>query len=572
MDTDCHQMRAVVALLASAGARVDGIFSKRKSGKHTRLFLISFNFRVSRGGNLFGTLKSFHMRMSVLLCFASPATRSKRLASRSPPSSPRLLSLPNRPSFRSNMATVADRPVPQVPQDTVSSLSFGTYANTPVLASGSWSKKVSVWTLTAQGIAPATAYEHEAPVLSVQCDSANGLIFSAGCDNVLRAFDPNANQSIVVGQHAAAIKDCRLLPSLGAVVTGGWDKAVRYWDPRSQTKAPVAELALPGKVYSMDAAGNLLVIGMENRLVGCVDVRNPTAFFETAETPHEFQVCHHVFIIDLLPLYLGPYASALLSLRSNSPLLSLSSLSTVVLCRPAWWARCRTTWATPRAPLRAARTSSTSARWPTSRSPSAATGLRRATSATSFPSRRCRSTPRRARSLRRATRRSRCGTTSAKSRSTRTTYVAPSPHTLGKSFRIYSAGLVCLCSMQCICLRYGDHIYLTLQCQNIGYPHLDSASHTLTLTLTPFFVSLSLFPLILSAAEAGPDLDGRLQPRREHVRLRVLLRLVAGRQRARPPAAAQDLRQVHPCRRRCHHARLSTPSAPSLSARLSPVR
>jgi WD40 repeat protein len=180
--------------------------------------------------------------------------------------------------------------VPQAPQDTISSLTFGTVQNVPILIAGSWNKSVSVWTITPQGIAPAAVTEHDAPVLSVQFDDATGLVVSAGCDNTVRAWDVNTNQSVVIGQHASAIKDCRVVPAHNVIATGGWDNAVRFWDVRSQTKQPVMEIPLPGKVYSMDASGNILVTAMDKQMFGVLDIRSPGAFAQQGTSPHEFQV------------------------------------------------------------------------------------------------------------------------------------------------------------------------------------------------------------------------------------------------------------------------------------------
>ncbi len=42
------------------------------------------------------------------------------------------------------------------------------------------------------------------------------------------------------------------------IVTGSWDKSIRYWDLRSQ--APVATVGTQDRVYAMDARDKLLVV------------------------------------------------------------------------------------------------------------------------------------------------------------------------------------------------------------------------------------------------------------------------------------------------------------------------
>lgn len=54
------------------------------------------------------------------------------------------------------------------------------------------------------------------------------------------------------------------------LVTGSWDRTLRYWDLRQQN--PVHTQALPERVYAMDVKHPLLVVGTANRriLVGLV--------------------------------------------------------------------------------------------------------------------------------------------------------------------------------------------------------------------------------------------------------------------------------------------------------------
>lgn len=67
------------------------------------------------------------------------------------------------------------------------------------------------------------------------------------------------------------------------VVTGGWDKKVRYWDLRSST-AQTGELDL-GKVYAMDAVDNTMVVGTSDREVHIVDLDMPTTIFRSLKSP-----------------------------------------------------------------------------------------------------------------------------------------------------------------------------------------------------------------------------------------------------------------------------------------------
>lgn len=49
------------------------------------------------------------------------------------------------------------------------------------------------------------------------------------------------------------------------LVTGSWDKTIRYWDLRQPN--PVHTQTLPERVYAMDVTHPLLVVGLANRRI-----------------------------------------------------------------------------------------------------------------------------------------------------------------------------------------------------------------------------------------------------------------------------------------------------------------
>lgn len=72
------------------------------------------------------------------------------------------------------------------------------------------------------------------------------------------------------------------------LITGGWDKMVKYWDLRQQQ--PVASIECKERVYSMDVRGNeMLVVGTADRYIHVIDLKNPTAFFKTVQSPLKWQ-------------------------------------------------------------------------------------------------------------------------------------------------------------------------------------------------------------------------------------------------------------------------------------------
>lgn len=71
------------------------------------------------------------------------------------------------------------------------------------------------------------------------------------------------------------------------IVTGSWDKTVKYWDLRQQTA--VASVECQERVYSMDVKGNLLVVGTADRYINTIKLDNPTMFHQTLRSPLHHQ-------------------------------------------------------------------------------------------------------------------------------------------------------------------------------------------------------------------------------------------------------------------------------------------
>lgn len=89
---------------------------------------------------------------------------------------------------------------------------------------------------------------------------------SGGCDKQAKMWNLATNQSTVVAKHDAPIRYLFCVEKMNnMLVTGSWDRTVRYWDLRQQN--PVHTQQLPERVYAMDVKHPLLVVGMANRRI-----------------------------------------------------------------------------------------------------------------------------------------------------------------------------------------------------------------------------------------------------------------------------------------------------------------
>jgi len=92
-----------------------------------------------------------------------------------------------------------------------------------------------------------------------------------------------------VAAHDEPVKCVRMFDAGGntMLVTGSWDKTIKYWDLRQQS--PVASLTCPDRVYTMDLRSKLLVVGMAERHISVVNLDNPTAWFKPITSPLKWQ-------------------------------------------------------------------------------------------------------------------------------------------------------------------------------------------------------------------------------------------------------------------------------------------
>jgi mRNA export factor len=119
------------------------------------------------------------------------------------------------------------------------------------------------------------------------------MVVGAGADRTARILDLGANGAPAqqVAAHDGPIRSVRFFeaPNTNApmVVTGSWDRTIKYWDLRTPT--PVAQLTFPDRVYSLDTKKKLLVIATADRNLHLVDLNNWGAVWRTRESPLKHQ-------------------------------------------------------------------------------------------------------------------------------------------------------------------------------------------------------------------------------------------------------------------------------------------
>ena len=154
----------------------------------------------------------------------------------------------------------------------------------------SWDKKVRIYEIASTGQSEGRhIYEHAGPVFNVDFSKDGTKIASAGADNQVKVCDLASTQTAQVGAHDQPVRCVRFFESGNGpmVVSGSWDKTIKYWDMRQQQ--PAAQIQCQERVYTMDVKDNLLVMGTADRYINVIDLKNPTKFYKTLQSPLKWQ-------------------------------------------------------------------------------------------------------------------------------------------------------------------------------------------------------------------------------------------------------------------------------------------
>lgn len=123
------------------------------------------------------------------------------------------------------------------------------------------------------------------------CFSPDGsTVFSVGGDKAVRMWQlgqPVNGPPQQIGVHDAPVKTVGFVKSTNTVVTGGWDRKLKFWDCRSPNPAGV--LDMPERVYAMDIRESLLVVGTANRQILIYDCNQQPREYARKESPLKYQ-------------------------------------------------------------------------------------------------------------------------------------------------------------------------------------------------------------------------------------------------------------------------------------------
>ncbi|KAJ3705681.1 hypothetical protein LUZ61_009386 [Rhynchospora tenuis] len=191
---------------------------------------------------------------------------------------------PPSPSTNSNPNNSSE--VLPSPSDSVSSLSFSPTTNH--LVATSWDNQVRCWEVLNGSCVPKAAISHNAPVLCSAWTGDGTTVFSGGCDKQVKMW-PLASgvQPITVAMHDEPVNKVAFIPQMNLLVSGSWDRTLRYWDCRQPQ--PVHIQQLPDKCHALAVDYPLMVVGTAGQNLIVFNLEFPQTEFKRMQSPINHQ-------------------------------------------------------------------------------------------------------------------------------------------------------------------------------------------------------------------------------------------------------------------------------------------
>eukprot|EP00917_Polyrhabdina_sp_WS-2016_P000213 GHVP01000408.1.p1 GENE.GHVP01000408.1~~GHVP01000408.1.p1 ORF type:complete len:338 (+),score=52.24 GHVP01000408.1:758-1771(+) len=170
--------------------------------------------------------------------------------------------------------------------DTVSELSSSSTSD--LLAASTWSGLLRVYEVNqAGGSVQRIEQAYSQPVLTCQFSPDGSKIASAGAEKTVKLIDIATSQTHEIPEgHTSPIRCLKWFDS-NIIITGGWDRSIRYWDLRTNGK--IGEVALPDRCYAMDTKNGLFAVATAERHICLFNMQDPFKIYKQTESPLKWQ-------------------------------------------------------------------------------------------------------------------------------------------------------------------------------------------------------------------------------------------------------------------------------------------
>ncbi|XP_037948335.1 mRNA export factor-like [Teleopsis dalmanni] len=173
------------------------------------------------------------------------------------------------------------------PTDTISALEFGpSVLQKNLLLAGGWDNTVRCWDVKQNGSTVAKGMKNlKAPVLDVCWTDVGDKVFIASTNTQIKMWDLASDKVTTVGTHEAPIKTCHWIksPNYSCLMTGSWDKTLKFWDPRAPN--PMLSLLLPERCYCADVDYPMAVVGSANKMISIYSLEGTPTLYAQEESP-----------------------------------------------------------------------------------------------------------------------------------------------------------------------------------------------------------------------------------------------------------------------------------------------
>ncbi|XP_018027919.1 protein Rae1-like [Hyalella azteca] len=177
------------------------------------------------------------------------------------------------------------------PDDSVQCLEFSPAAlQQDFLVAGSWDNNVRCWEVQRDGKTVGKAQQTMGgPVLDVAWQDDGTKVYMASADKSVHCWDLGSNQKVQVAAHDAPVKTVHWIkaPTYSCIMTGSWDKTLKFWDTRSPN--PIMSMQLPERVYCADVDYPMAVVGTANRNIIVYWLEQQPQECKQIESPLKYQ-------------------------------------------------------------------------------------------------------------------------------------------------------------------------------------------------------------------------------------------------------------------------------------------
>jgi cell cycle arrest protein BUB3 len=173
------------------------------------------------------------------------------------------------------------------PEDAISRARFSLHSNKLLVSS--WDSSVTLYDVD-ENVARVKFSHPTQPLDCCFLDDFNGL--SGDSDGTVRRYNFSTQKEDILGKHEALVNSVEFSEVTGQIITGSWDKNLRFWDARvadGSERTAVHKCEQPAIVECMSLAGYYLVVASGITTINIYDLRNVSRPMQERRSPLKYK-------------------------------------------------------------------------------------------------------------------------------------------------------------------------------------------------------------------------------------------------------------------------------------------